>query len=470
MSDVTRDVRDLWAMDGDDHGLARLKSESDVSACLLPFLTVLGWRGDPRHVAEALPHFLKIDDMARLRAVLANLRFATRCERTRLADIDRRLYPCLFKPDRGPLMVLLRRDEAGATVFDGATAEIRAVDDLEITGEAFFAEADEATSEEIRTAARNGRWTHKLAERFRGLVLQMLGISFLTNLAALAVPIFIMSIYDKVIGAGDPQTLYYLFSGVLLILLLDGGLRFVRARILAYVAGRIDMMVGAATFEQILNLAIVVTERASIGAQISRLRQFESLREFFSGPLAGSFVDLPFVVVFLLVIAIIGGPLAWIPVGLLCAFAVTAALFMPHLRRVVAEQSKTRSAKDSFLIEMLTEMRTIKICALEEVWSRRFRELSAKAAMAGFRTARFGALLQSIAQILMLLAGISTLAVGALMVMAGGPLGRRIDRLHGSGLAGALAAASGFSLVLQARADRARPQAAEPLDAPARRA
>ena len=332
----------------DETALAHLKTDSDLSACLVPLLTVMGWRGDPRHIAEALPHFQKVDQMARLRAVLAHLNYRSRRRPTRLRDIDPRLLPCLFlAPGRGS-MVLLDRQDDRFTVFSGRSAAVEEVAAKDLSGVAYFLRPDEGSGDSLKVAARQGRWCRKVADRFFGLVLQMLAITLLTNLLALAVPLFIMVVYDKVIGAGSPDTLYYLFGGVLLALLADAGLRLIRARILAYVAGRIDMMVGTSSFQHLLRLSVSVTERAAVGAQIARLRQFESIREFFSGPLAAVILDLPFALIFVGVIAIIAGPLAWVPICLAALFALVAVLVTPRLRRVVSEAGEVRSRRGVF--------------------------------------------------------------------------------------------------------------------------
>jgi len=419
MTHATAETSASSAWSGPDDGLAHLLDGSAVSACLMPFLRALEWRGELRHVAEALPHFDKVEDLHRLRGVLANLHVATREAKTRLADIDPRLLPCLFAPRRGSLLVLLGREGDRFTAFDGGAVEFREVEAAGTEGLAYFARHDAEAAGKVRDAARAGRWCQVVGERFRGLVLQLLGISLVSNLMALAVPIFIMSVYDKVIGSGDPRTLYFLFGGVVLALFADAGVRLVRTRILAYVAGRIDLIVGTSTFQQILHLPMVATEKATIGSQIARLRQFESLREFFSGPLAGAFLDLPFVLIFLVVIAAIAGQLVWIPLALVGVFALAAMIFLPALRRVTAEASRARAAKEGFLIEALSRVRAIKASAVEAVWSRRFRDISADAALASYRAAQLATWLRTLAQALMLLGGIATLGAGTLMVLAG---------------------------------------------------
>ncbi|MDX1401373.1 MAG: ATP-binding cassette domain-containing protein, partial [Kiloniellales bacterium] len=317
------------------------------------------------------------------------------------------------------LMVLLRRRGGRFVFFDGASAQTYDEELPNMGGTVYFAQRDESKAGKLRNAARAGVWFQTVAERFRGLVGQMLAISMVSNLLALAVPLFIMAVYDKVIGARDPAALYYLFGGIVFALLVDCAIRTIRARILAYVAGRIDTMVGCSTFQQILHLSVSVTERASIGAQIAHLRQFESIREFFAGPLASAFLDLPFVLVFFFVIALIGGPIIWIPAVLAGIFVMLALLILPLLRRSVREASEARAQKENFLIEMLSELRAIKMSVAEALWLERFRELSARSALAAYKMGRISTTVQSLAQSLMLLGGIATITFGTLLAMEG---------------------------------------------------
>ncbi len=400
-------------------GLSNLKTDSEISACLLPLLAVLGWRGDPRHVAEALPHFTKIEDMGRLRAVLGNLNYASRKEKIALKELDPRLTPCLFKAKSGQTFVVLRREGTGFLVLHGQDSKVRNLDPKEITGTAYFVTPDEETNGDLRKAAAAGQWFQEVTRRFRGLVWQMLAITLVSNILAIAVPLFIMSVYDKVIGSHSYETLYFLLGGVCLALAADVSLRLLRARILAYIGGRIDMIIGTSTFQQVLYLPVYMTERASVGAQVARLRQFESIREFFTGPLAGVFLDLPFVLIFVLVIALIAGPLAWVPVALMAVFALAAVFILPLTRRQVASAGEARSQREAFMVEAISELRAIKSSAAEEVWSRRYRELSAKAALASFASGQSSQMIQTLAQFLMLSGGIATLGVGTLLVMNG---------------------------------------------------
>ncbi|MHA1570277.1 MAG: peptidase domain-containing ABC transporter, partial [Alphaproteobacteria bacterium] len=153
----------------------------------------------------------------------------------------------------------------------------------------------------------------------------MFAITGLTSLLALTPPLFVMAVYDQVVGTGAVGTLISLLAGVILVLVAEASLRIVRARLLAFMGARIDLILGTAAFQQILHLPVALTERATLGAQIAQLRQFEAVRDFFSGPLGAVLLELPFTFLFIAVIAMIAGPLALVPavlIGILLVFAL----------------------------------------------------------------------------------------------------------------------------------------------------
>ncbi len=389
---------------------------SQFSVALMPLLSALGWRGDPRSVAGALPHFETRLDLTGLRNALSNLNFRSRPVRTRLNRLDPRLMPCLFVPDGGDVMVVLGDDADGLRVFDAGVAEERTVRPTGTKGTAyFFSAVDLEQDDPART--RNG-WFVTVFSRFRGFIGQVVALTLIVNLLALAAPLFVMAVYDRVIATGSLDTLHYLVIGVALALSCDLAIRAMRARLLAYMAARLDMLIGSAVFQKIMYLPTAQTERATVGAQIARFREFDAVRDFFVSPMAMAFLDLPFVAIFVATIAVIGGPIAWVPVGMLAAFVAIGLLLLPPIQRGVAESLGGSAGRQAFLVETVSKLRAVKLHGAEDVWLERFRDYSAQAAMTSFRSARIAAFVQSFAHLMMVTAGVLTLALGTERVMA----------------------------------------------------
>eukprot|EP00831_Metopus_contortus_P031900 TRINITY_DN2590_c0_g2_i1.p1 TRINITY_DN2590_c0_g2~~TRINITY_DN2590_c0_g2_i1.p1 ORF type:complete len:435 (+),score=88.75 TRINITY_DN2590_c0_g2_i1:16-1320(+) len=154
---------------------------------------------------------------------------------------------------------------------------------------------------------------------------QVILASLLMNLFALATPLYVKNIYDRVIPHNSVDTLAFLTAGLILVFLFDFVLKLIRARFVDTTGKKIDMRLETAFYNKILNLKAAAS--ASSGTLVNTLRELEMLRDFFTSATLTTFVDLPFVVIFILLFAYIGGPIALIfllsiPIILLVALII----------------------------------------------------------------------------------------------------------------------------------------------------
>lgn len=392
-------------------------SMSPWAACLTPLLGALNWRGEPRHIAESLPHFASSLDLDEVRAVLARLGYVTRPLVIAPEDLDARLLPCLFVTREHKPFVLLGRDGTRLRIFDGTARRARELDARDVRGTAYVIETHEKAPRAKQR--KQGEWFGETVRRFRPLFVQMLAISLLSNLLGIVVPLGIMAVYDQVIAKRSIEALAAVAIGVAMALVAEFALRRLRDAAQAHLAGRMEYLIGSKVFEHVLQLPAMFTERAQVGGQVARLREFESLRDFFTGPLAGIFLDLPFVFVFIIVIYILAGPLAIIPLCLVAVYCLFGAILFPVIRRLGRRASLLRSDRHAFLVELLSRFATVKQLGAEAIWAERFREISGNAAVANLHTVVLQAVVQMLAQTLMMTGGIATLGFGVVMVIHG---------------------------------------------------
>ncbi|MGD1935181.1 MAG: peptidase domain-containing ABC transporter [Candidatus Phaeomarinobacter sp.] len=397
-------------------GLSSFQPTSATGACLVPLLHALGWRGEARHLAEALPHFADSLELADLRMVLANLHYVTVPERTTLADLRAELLPCLFEQDGKTAGLVLERNGDMLTVLDGVVGDVVQVKAGSTFGTAYYIRKSDESLEEQEKASQTN-WLGDVVRRFKTVIWQALALTFVINIFAVVVPLFIMGVYDKVVATRSPETLGFFLGGVLLAVMADCGLRLVRGQMLAYVGARLDMLIGAAAFQKLLHLPVSMTERAPIGSQIARLKQFETVREVFTGPLAASALDLPFLILFLATVFLIGGVIGFVPVALIVGFVILGLVTWPISRSRVARLGEARSARQAFLIETIENQRVVRQSGNGLHWKSRFRDISANGASAHHAVSHLGVIVQTISQSMMMAAGVATLAVGTLMVM-----------------------------------------------------
>lgn len=394
------------------NALGGFSAASDLAACLLPLLKALGWKGDPRNVAESLPHFANDLDLTGLRNVMANLNYSSRPARVAMDEIDHRLLPCLFLPDRGHALVVKVDKHGEIEIFNSAESSWGGADGAGVRGTAYFFTPMATDSGPSRVG-----WFRTMLERFRPLFWQAFFVTLFLNVISLGAPLFVMNVYDRVIGTGSFPILWALCIGVGLALIFDTILRTVRARILAFIGARLDNIMGNNIFQHILSLPPGFTERATIGAQVARIKDFESVREFFTGPLATVFMELPFAIFYFAVIFMLGGVLALVPVIGTFLFFLGGILVMPVVRKNVAIAGRAASRRQEFLVETMGKMRAVKLSAGEHNWLKRYRDMSARAAYGGFKNGIFASFITGGSNVLIVSAGMATIAIGVLGVI-----------------------------------------------------
>lgn len=392
---------------------------SPHAACLLPLLESLGWASFSREVIEALPHFSNDFDLLELRNILVRLGYESEAVKTDVNAVRAELYPCLFETEQGEIRVLIERVGQKVRYFDAHNGAIVTGDIRYEKGTAYVFTDTRAGHEAPSLEKGQNSWFGYLLTRFKKLVWHLLAMTLVINLVALFVPLFVMVIYDKVIGAHSPETLPYLIAGVVVLLAGDLLMRWLRAKVLGNVAGRLDYLIGVETFRRLIYLPPSYTEQSTVAAQLSRLKQFDSVRDFFTGSSASVLLELPFVLLFIFVIAILAGYIALVPVVMIVIYIAFGSFWFPHVRAKVLRSGIARNNKQRILMQSMEGRQEIKAIGGESVWWERFREISGEAVTANHHTFLANGVMQSLSQGLMTLSGVAVVGLGANQVMAG---------------------------------------------------
>jgi len=374
--------------------------------------------GESRHLFEALPHFDRIESIETLRAVLSRLNIDSPPRKTSLADLAPSLLPCLFESGGGDIFVVLEKNQDGdVLVFDGAARAFVHTPASHEPGTAYL------TKQQIKSALQtpnSGRpWFEDILSRFRSTIATLIVLSLIMNLLSMMLPIYVMQVYDKVIGTQALPTLISLLVGIVIAIGAEVKLRSMRAHALAFLGGRFESLISISVIQQLLNFPISMTESVSAGNQVTRLNQFEGIREAFVGPLGTALLDLPFVLLFCAVVFVIGGPLGWIPVAMVILLLVMGAIAGPISARLVAKAGEARTQNRNALMELTHHHGSLREVAVEDGWVDRYQQVAADHFHRQFQAQQFTSVIQTIGQSLVMLSGVATLFLGTHMVLAG---------------------------------------------------
>ena len=210
--------------------------------------------------------------------------------------------------------------------------------------------------------SQTGHWFWSALSANRWSYMQVALAAALANLLGLSTSVFIMVVYDRVLPNEATESLIALTAGVCLALVFDFILKLLRAGFIDRAGQRADMFMGRRVFDQLLNIQMK-SRTGSTGAMTSTVREFETLREFFTSATLVAVVDLPFIGLFIFVIYLVGGPLALVPALAVPIVLLAGLAVQPILSRMADKSLADGQSKQSVLIEAVSGLETIKTTA-----------------------------------------------------------------------------------------------------------
>jgi len=276
--------------------------------------------------------------------------------------------------------------------------------------------------------------------------------AILVNIFALTSPIFIMNIYNRVIPNNAIETGWVLGIGALTVFVFDFILRTLRGYFIDLAGRRIDVIAGRRIYDQLLNIKLAERPNSS-GSFASMLKDFDSVRDFITSATLTTIIDLPFAFLFLFVIWMLGGPIAFVLAALIAVVFVAGVLLQFPLKSLVKKSTKSAEAKHGLLIESIHGLETIKAVGADGKMRERYGQLIAEnsgyAQKSRFVSAlgvNISSYVQQTASIFVVLLGMylvkdGVMSVGALIacVLLGGraiaPIGQManlMSRYHGA--------------------------------------
>jgi len=239
--------------------------------------------------------------------------------------------------------------------------------------------------------------------------------SLLINLFVLASPLFTMNVYDRVVPNNAIETLWVFAIGVSIIYFLDTFLKFTRTFLLESAAKKSDIIMSSIIFEKVLNLKME-NHPSSVGSFSSNLKDFDSIRSFLTNATMAAVIDLPFAVIFLIVISYLGGAIVLIPLTTIF-FIVSYAFFIKKPLRESIESSHEASAKKSaILIETLSNIETLKTLGTLSQVQYKWEESTGEIASKGLKSRMISASIPTITQLLIQLNTVMIIVYGVYQI------------------------------------------------------
>lgn len=316
-----------------------------------------------------------------------------RTHATRLAEIPELSLPAvLLLADRGAC-VLIGRDAKEATVLftgSGELARTLPLAELEAlyAGRAILLGTAPGFRAETPTerAAETHHWFWGTLTRSWRLYGEVAAATVVINIFVVLSPLFFMNVYDRVVPNQAFETLWVLALGIGVVYLFDLLLKALRGYFVDLAGKRSDLALSSALYAQVMDIRLD-EPRQSVGSLANNLREFESLREFFTSATVSTLIDLPFIFLFVAVIWMIGGPLmALVPLVAIPVVVIAGLILQVPLRDRIRRLFRAAEAKHAAIIETLAAIEMVKSLGAASHLQRKWEEMVAYVAAEGLVT------------------------------------------------------------------------------------
>jgi ATP-binding cassette, subfamily C, bacterial LapB len=352
--------------------------------------------------------------------------FSAKLLKIDLSDISAMTLPCvLLLRDKKACVLAGIGKEGGLDVLFPETAPGATrvtADDLNrlYDGYALFVRVRyrfETPARRRRRTAGNWFWAEIFSNKYA--IAQVVAASMTINLLTVAVPLFVMNVYDRVVPNQAVETLWVLAAGVGLVLGFDFLLKNLRYYFIDSTGRNLDTILSSRIYEKILSLRLE-HQPESAGGLANRVRSFESLRDFFSSATLVAFVDLPFALLFILVIGYLGGRwIAAIPLASMALIMGLGFLFHGPLLRLMDTTYHNTAQRHGFLVETINRIEAIKYLGIQGLMQRKWDGLVDADARSAMKNRRRASLFLFLAGTISSMTYVSIIVAGAYRVFAG---------------------------------------------------
>ncbi|MGF1820126.1 type I secretion system permease/ATPase [Vibrio alginolyticus] len=347
--------------------------------------------------------------------------------RAELESISSLILPAILVLKGGDSCVLnsinMEKREAEVTTLESGMVPISIpLEDLleQYTGRYFLVKKqfrfDERSPEVLKT--NEGHWFWSTLWQSKRIYRDVLIASLLINLFAVAAPLFTRLVYDKVVPNLAFETLWVLASGIFVVFLFDFILKSLRNYFIDVAGKKSDILISSKLFSKVMGIRME-SKPPSVGAFARHLQEFESIREFFTSATVSALIDLPFAILFLVIIWLMAGDLVYVPMVGVVILIIHSLLIQGPLRRSIEEGSRLASQKYANLIESLAGLETVKMLSAQSQFQYRWEEAVAHMANWNIKSRRITDSIQNAAGFVQQSSNVGMIILGVYLIAEG---------------------------------------------------
>lgn len=263
------------------------------------------------------------------------------------------------------------------------------------------------------------KWFIPTILKFKKEFIQVLLAVFVIQIIGILTPVMTQVVVDKVLSHNALSTLYTIAIGILIVYVYEILISLAKNYLFVHTTNRIDVMLSYKLFQHLFALPLKYFETRRVGETIARVRELEHIRSFLTGTPLSSMIDFVFILVYIVILFVYNVPLTMIVIASIPLFAILSAVITPLFRKRLDEKFNTGAQTQSFLVEALNGIQTVKSFTLEHSFEEKWGELQADYVKASYRTSMVSSTSGTIASFIQRVFDLLLLFFGAKAVLAG---------------------------------------------------
>lgn len=358
-----------------------------------------------------------IDDICRISKKIG---LKNKCVKTDIYGLSKIALPAILQQSDGTFFIIAKVEGDKALVLYPFDTSPKAVE-LAILNNKWNGKVLLFIPRDFKNSERNFgfRWFIPTILKYKQALMEIILASLCIQILSICSPLVTQSVIDKVLVHNSRSTLDVLIIALVVMLIFETVLSLARNYLLTHTTSKIDVILSSRLFEHLFRLPLRYFEKRRTGDTVARVRELENIRRFLTGVPLTTILDCMFLVIYIVLLAFYSIKLTMVTLGSLPLLIVITAAVTPLLRSHIDEQLNSSAELQSYLVETVTGVQTIKSFAIEPTVKDKWGKLLANYVVAGFRTTMLSGNASAIARFIQRGCDIAILWYGARLVMDG---------------------------------------------------
>ena len=336
--------------------------------------------------------------------------------------IDGITVPVIAKKSSGEFFIILNREKDGWKILEPSEKTPKLISDSmfkDLNVERMIILGNK-NSDKLGHIKKFGfRWFIPTILKFKWQFISVLVAVFIIQIFGILTPLMTQVVVDKVLSHNALNTLYTIAIGILIVYIYELIIGLAKNYLFVHTTNRIDVILSDRLFKHLFNLPLKYFESRRVGETVARVRELDTIRSFLTGTPLSSLIDFVFIIVYIVVMFFYSVKLSIIVIVSIPFFAILSLIVTPMFKKSLDRKFETGAAAQSFLVEAINGIQTVKSFALESSFEDKWGNLQADYVTAGYKTSMISSTSGTIANFIQRIVDLLILVYGAKSVIAG---------------------------------------------------